>query len=96
MWPGRLKVAASDALRERHPHGIRKALAQRPGRGLDPEVQSRAPDGPAVLEPNCRKFLISSIDSGYPVRCSTEYSSMEAWPFDSTNRSRSHQSGCRD
>ena len=27
------------------------------------------------------------------MRCSTEYSSMEAWPFESTNRSRSHQVG---
>src|SRR5271154_7258514 len=33
------------------------------------------------------------MGKGYPVRCSTEYNNMDAWPFESTNRSRSHQVG---
>jgi hypothetical protein len=40
-----------------------------------------------------RKFLRSSIEIPYPVRCRIEYRSIEAWPALSTNRSRSNQSG---
>jgi len=59
------------SLSERHAHRVRKSLPEGAGRGLDPEVQF-ALRVPGRLGSPLPKILISSIDSGYPVRCSTE------------------------
>src|SRR5690606_2827640 len=48
---------------------------------------------PAVFDPHCRKFSSSSRGRSYPVRWSSEYRSMDAWPADRTKRTRSHQRG---
>ena len=49
---------------------------------------------PAHGEPSWRKFLMSSSETPYPVRCRIEYRSIDAWPAESTKRSRAGQSGC--
>ena len=48
---------------------------------------------PGVFDLSCLKFLRSSIDMSYPVRCSKLYKSMEPWPLDSTNLSLLNQCG---
>ena len=51
---------------------------------------------PGVFDPHCRNCSSCSIGRSYPDRCSAPYSSADAWPFDSTNRSRSvHFECCR-
>src|SRR5579872_2241279 len=49
---------------------------------------------PGVLLPHWRKCLMSSSVTSYPVRYSTLYRSIDAWPHESTKRSRLGQSGC--
>jgi hypothetical protein len=49
---------------------------------------------PGVREPSWRNFCRSAVVTPKPYRCSMTYSSEEPWPADSTNRSRSGQSGC--
>ena len=87
---------------------VARPCAERPGRGLDaagPAVLGMA--GAAAA--SWRKFLIASsgtdgsprasyslLTALTPVRCSNEYSSIEAWPAESTKRSRFGQIGsCR-
>ncbi len=49
---------------------------------------------PAHGLPSWRKLRMSSIvGCAYPDRCSSEYISIEPWPADNTNLSRSAQSG---
>src|SRR5471030_3215436 len=48
---------------------------------------------PGVIECSCRKRRSSSIGKAYPVRCSSEYCSIEPWPLESIKRSRSAHFG---
>ena len=47
----------------------------------------------AVLLPHCLNCFRSSNARPYPVRCRSEYNSIEAWPGDRTKRSRLGHSG---
>ncbi len=66
-----IEMLGQEALGDGHSHRIAKPLTQGPGRGLDSRRVS--PLGvPGVFDPHCLKFLISSSDRSYPVRCSSE------------------------
>jgi hypothetical protein len=50
---------------------------------------------PGVRDPALQWLCRSSIATSYPVRCSSEYCRMHAWPGERTNRSRFSHAGLR-
>ena len=98
-------VLGKPLLGDRHAHAGGDSLPERTGGGLDARdpVILRVPRRLAVeltkmadvVERNGRlpSRSYSAFTARVPVRCSTDHSSMDAWPLESTNRSRLGQIG---
>ena len=82
------------ALGDGHADGVGEALAERAGGDLDAGGVVHLGVARACASPTGGTGLEVVEGRGRkPVRCSIEYSRIEAWPADSTKRSRSGQSG---
>ncbi len=93
-WPSRLNSRASSFSARAMPTAFARPCPSGPVVVSTPGVRPVS-GWPGVLLCSWRKFFSSDIGKAYPVRCSSAYRSMDAWPFDNTKRSRSNQCGLR-
>ena len=88
-----VELLGQQALGDGHAHRVADSLAQRAGGGLHARRVS-----PLRMARRARAPLPEGLDArrgsrSYPLRWRSEYSSIEAWPQESTNRSRSGHAG---
>ena len=93
LVPGAVVARREVRLADRHADGVRDALPERPGRGLDAAVRWLS-GWPGVRLCHCRKRLsCSSVMSGSRSGAAARTAAPTPWPADSTKRSRSMQRG---